>query len=357
MAAPLCTTGVLTFHRCINYGSYWQARSLVAGLRARGHRAVLLDHHSARVTLAEWRCALQPVLPTAVPRRDRLLYGAKLLKFQRAFARLPCSPRFALDNPANLDPYDQVVVGSDEVWNLHHPWYGGNRLFWGDGLPTPRLVAYAASCGSYDAAAGLGPDWADRLRRFAAISVRDTTSRRLVQDALGTPPDLVLDPCLQFPQPVEGPWRGPRQRFVAVYGHNFSPAFQQQVQYWAKTRGVPLLSLGYRNDWADQQWLTAGPEDFAPAMARADAVATNFFHGCVFALRNARPFVCETTPYRANKVRDLLATVDGEAHLMDPDTSAATYAAHLEQPLAPAILARIADLRRTSTAYLDRALA
>ena len=28
--------GVLTFHRCINYGSYWQARSLVEGLRSRG---------------------------------------------------------------------------------------------------------------------------------------------------------------------------------------------------------------------------------------------------------------------------------------------------------------------------------
>src|SRR5690349_8232637 len=38
--------GVLTFHRCINYGSYWQARCLVDGLRARGHDAVLLDHHS-----------------------------------------------------------------------------------------------------------------------------------------------------------------------------------------------------------------------------------------------------------------------------------------------------------------------
>ncbi len=32
MASPL-RVGVLTFHRCINYGSYWQARCLVEGLR------------------------------------------------------------------------------------------------------------------------------------------------------------------------------------------------------------------------------------------------------------------------------------------------------------------------------------
>ena len=35
--------GVLTFHRCINYGSYWQARCLVEAIAARGHDAVLLD--------------------------------------------------------------------------------------------------------------------------------------------------------------------------------------------------------------------------------------------------------------------------------------------------------------------------
>jgi hypothetical protein len=47
--------GVLTFHRCINYGSYWQARCLVEGLRERGHDAVLLDHNSACTNVAEWR--------------------------------------------------------------------------------------------------------------------------------------------------------------------------------------------------------------------------------------------------------------------------------------------------------------
>src|SRR3546814_1913962 len=62
--------GVLTFHRCINYGSYWQARCLVEGLRQRGHDAVLLDHDSPLVNRAEWRCALRPLLPTPTPKTD-----------------------------------------------------------------------------------------------------------------------------------------------------------------------------------------------------------------------------------------------------------------------------------------------
>src|SRR5215203_4460279 len=134
--------GVLTFHRCINYGSYWQAKCLVDGLRLRGFDAVLLDHDSPRVSLAEWKCGFRPTLPTPVPRSDYSLYRSKIEKFFTCFERLPLSRRFSLDNPHDFDQFDAVVVGSDEVWNLHHPWYGKYPIFYGDGLNADRLVSY-----------------------------------------------------------------------------------------------------------------------------------------------------------------------------------------------------------------------
>ena len=73
--------GVLTFHRCINYGSYWQARCLVDGLLARGHDAELLDHHCDEVMSAELRCALQPKLPERSPRQEIRAYAAKVRRF------------------------------------------------------------------------------------------------------------------------------------------------------------------------------------------------------------------------------------------------------------------------------------
>lgn len=354
---PKPTTGVLTFHRCVNYGSYWQAHCLVEGLRARRRDAVLLDHDSRRVNFAEWRCALRPTLPTPVPRSDRPLYRRKIRKFFQAFETLPLSPRFDLDDPAGVAGYDTVVVGSDEVWNLCHPWYGGSALFYGAGARARRLVSYAASFGNYDASGRLDAAWVDRLRNFSAISVRDENSRRLIQDALGFDPALTLDPCLQFPLAPAGEPGGPPRPFVAVYGHNFSPWFAREVRRWAGARGLPLVSIGYRNDWADAQWLTAGPIEFAHGIAQAEAVATNFFHGCVFALQNAKPFVAESSPYRLHKIRDLMATVGGEAHLVAGDTPAAVYDARLCDALDPAILQRIERLRRASNAYLERALA
>ena len=361
--------GLLTFHRCINYGSYWQARLLIEGLRDMGHHAVLLDYHSPRANLAEWRCALRPVLPTAVSPADRRLYAQKTRKFFEAFEALPRSCRFSLERPQDMEDFDAIVVGSDEVWNFSHPWYGQSPLFFGDfgdfgdrGARTRkcRLVAYAASFGNYPAHRGLPSRSAQLLHAFHGLSVRDRNSRDLVAHHLGRRAALVLDPCLQFAPAarvrtpgcdVEG------ERCVAVYGHNFSNWFATRTRDWARRHGMRLVSVGYRNDWADEQWLTAGPEDFAHFMSQVGAVATNFFHGCVFSLRNGKPFACEPSPYRSIKINDLLRTLGAQSHLPGNDTPTRAWDHLMTAPLASSIGARMAAARASSTTYLRGALA
>ena len=87
--------GVLTFHKCINYGSYWQARCLVEALRKRGFDAELLDHDCQCVRRAEAKCALQPKLPQHTPARELRHYAAKVRRITKAIAALPQSRRFS----------------------------------------------------------------------------------------------------------------------------------------------------------------------------------------------------------------------------------------------------------------------
>lgn len=345
--------GVLTFHRCVNYGSYWQARRLVEGLRRRGCQAELLDHRSRRVDRAEWRCALTPHLPVATPVGDRGLYALKARAFFEAFDQLPMSPPFALEDPSGMERYDLVVVGSDEVWNLSHPWFGGEPLFFGENLKADRLAAYAASAGNHGALT-LHHRLAEAMQRFTHISVRDENARRLARTAIGRDPPRVLDPCLQF-----APRHASREsgEDVILYGHGFPDWLQQSVRFWAHGRDRRLLSFGYRNAWADAQTLSAGPAAFADSMAEAAAVVTNFFHGCVFALADRRPFVCVGTAYRADKIRDLLASVGAEYRLIDETTPAETINHLLSTPPDASVRDRVEDLRARSDRYLDAVLA
>ena len=348
--------GVLTFHRCFNYGSYWQARCLVEGLRGLGHDAELMDHDSRAVDWREARCLLQPALPHRTLPGDMPALKRKARKFSAAMEALPLSPRFPLDEWEASPRYDAVVVGSDEVWNFRHPWYGGKQLFFGQGLNAGRRVSYAASFGNHDAADGIAPEWADRLRGFDHISVRDANAIALVRQALGSEPALVLDPCLQFPEAIEAEVAREDSSYAVVYGHGLPEWLAARVRAWSDARGVRLISLGYRNDWADEQRIDAGPGEFAGLMAGASAVVTNFFHGCVFALLNGRPLVSAPSEYRFNKVRDLAAKLGMEGRIVTAATLPEQVAELLDTPVEAAVETRIAELRRDSSAFLEVAL-
>src|SRR5438270_12595432 len=89
--------GVLTFHRCVNYGTYWQARCVVVALQARGHDAELLDHDCRCVRRAEARCAFQPKLPERTQRHELGSYATKTRLLNAAIANLPPACPFYLD--------------------------------------------------------------------------------------------------------------------------------------------------------------------------------------------------------------------------------------------------------------------
>lgn len=356
MAAPRKTLGILTFHKCINYGSYWQARCLAEGLRGRGHQVELLDHDCECVRRAEVRCALQPKLPERTPAGELKQYSEKTRRFIKAIAELPLSKRFSVHEPHTARKYDAIIVGSDEVWNFRHPWYGSKPIFFGDGLHAGRLVSYAASFGNHCARDGIDPTWASKLDRFSAISVRDENSWKLVHDGVDRDAELVLDPCLQFTQAIPREAAPEDQPFALVYGHRFPAWFKKNVRRWAEDRGLKLLSVGYSNGFADEQRIAAGPEEFARLMSGARAVITNFFHGCVFALLNRKPWASAPSEYRSIKIPDLAASLGAQRRIVDEETSVHELAHLLDTSVGAEVETHIEQARDRSERYLDAAL-
>lgn len=348
--------GVLTFHKCINYGSFWQARCLVEGLRGRGFDAEILDHHCDCVSWAEARTAFQPMLPRRSARADFHSYSVKARKFADAIDKLPLSKRFSLDEPEAVSGYDAILVGSDEVWNLSHPWYGGKSIFYGVGLRAPRLVSYAASFGSYSCHWGIHDYWAEQLKRFDSLSVRDENSYWLVRGSTGREPQTVLDPCLQFDSVALTAAPVAEEPHAIVYGHSFPEWMAVQARRWSSTNEVKLLSVGYRNEFADEQRIDAGPIEFASLIAGARAVITNYFHGCVFSLMNRKPFAAASTDYRQHKLRGLVELLGAPHRLIEEQTSHSELNRLLDTPPLPNVLDRLSDYRGRSQAYLDATL-
>jgi hypothetical protein len=117
-----------------------------------------------------------------------------------------------------------------------------------------------------------------------------------------------------------------------------------------------LVSIGYSNDWADEQRIGIGPIEFARAMAGARAVITNFFHGCVFALLNGKPWAAVPSDYRSIKIPDLATTVGAEHRIVAEGTSEDELRELLDTPVVAHVSARLDEYRARSEAYLDAAL-
>ena len=179
-----------------------------------------------------------------------------------------------------------------------------------------RLVSYAASFGNHSAWDGIDPEWAASSivsRRFRCAT---KTAGIWSAAAPAAKPEIVLDPCLQFPPverraPVED---GLMRSSTATASRAGSNA---RVRRWADRTGMRLVSIGYSNDCADEQRIGAGPLEFARLMAGASAVITNFFHGCVFALLNGKPWATAPSDYRSIKIPDLAAHARREHRLVD----------------------------------------
>ena len=117
-----------------------------------------------------------------------------------------------------------------------------------------------------------------------------------------------------------------------------------------------MLSVGYSNDWADEQRINAGPIEFARLVAGARAVVTNFFHGCVFSLLYGKPWVTAPSEYRSIKIPDLASLLGVQSHVVDEQVSAASVAELLDTPMTPEVARRLQELRGRSEAYLHEAL-
>ena len=98
------------------------------------------------------------------------------------------------------------------------------------------------------------------------------------------------------------------------------------------------------------------PEDFAQVMGNAAAVLTNFFHGCIFALLNGKPWAAAPSDYRAIKIPDLATVVGAQHRVVDSQTCGHTFTELLDNPIGDAVATRLVELRQRSETYLNAAL-
>lgn len=300
--------GVLTFVHTMNYGAELQALALRKSIEELGCSAQMIDYECPAVAEREHNQARLPNLSdVAHPRRGLKLainYHANKDRSRgcKAFSSAynVFGPRMYSEADIS-NAYDTVVVGSDQVWSPAIT--GFDKTFYLCGAGSDRIckIAYAASFGDSFTPKEDSSWYADAIRGFDAVSVRESSGARLVRELAGVDATVVLDPTLLLEAKVWRAWSEPLPEgaeaeksggFVFVYlvaEHERALSFACKI---AAEHGLRVLAVDAYG--LPQRGVTfvngASPAQFLWLLDHAACVVTSSFHGVCFSVNFEKEF-------------------------------------------------------------------
>ena len=322
--------GILTFYRVINNGAALQAcatNRIV--LKKLGVESELIDYRLPRVEYYRKPFSIMRALQAkgikgkvrafakeCVKYPDNIrrfrLYNMFMGKYLKTSTHEYCNIE-ELGKDANN--YDAFVVGSDLVWNPLMA-EGVNPVYYLDFVEDPNVkkIAYAPSIGTLDITDAEKRQISQYLKKFDAISVREESSRKQLQELTDKPVHTVLDPSLlTFEEdwdefydqiPIE------KEKYIFAFKLEKSPVLIEVVNKLAKKENAIIVAygstVGFKARKVKDVSGRMGPSEFLNYIKNASHVVTNSYHGCAFSIVFHKEFYCIPHSTRGLRMVDLL---------------------------------------------------
>ena len=295
--------GILTFHRSVNYGAFTQAyalRELVNQL-CPNDEVVIIDydtHFSRRYYLKRYLDCRS---------FSDFIYTFRLRKsFSRSIRKQTLSKKHLFSNDLFKfskfveGQYDVIIVGSDEVWNVHGIRKFPNA-FWLPNVNGVTKVSYAVSSRNCidDLSEKEIASLKEYLNSFAFVSVRDNVSLRFVNqllDGKSTPLHLMCDPTMAYDFVLD--LNEGKRLLKAKFGVDPSlPVLAVMDEcglfskYVAKKYGhrIQIISLFKRVKGIHNN-PSINPFEWVQIIGASNGLLTSFFHGMCIAINFNTPF-------------------------------------------------------------------
>lgn len=179
-----------------------------------------------------------------------------------------------------------AVVGSDQIWN---PFYDlGSRsdgLSCLEGFSAEKKIALCPSFGISEMPADWVPRYAEWLRGFKRLSVREDEGAAIVRFLTGVDAEVLIDPTMALEAEE---WRSiadysccPECPYILTYYlGNGAESLTRTVRDYSERNGLKVVNLMDRTS----AYYTLPPDAFLALIDKASFVVTDSFHGSVFSL-------------------------------------------------------------------------
>ncbi len=361
--------GVITFHSAHNYGATLQTWALQKALKKVGAEPCVIHYHPESIdrlyrptkikNAADiWKYLTKKSFRVRIRRMKKkyekyttfLNQNLKLVGDYRTYEELQAAP-------PELDCY---ITGSDQVWNTDHTG-GFDPAYLLEFAPAgKRKISYAASVGRERFLPQYRESFANSLRSFDELSVREESAQCGVSEAAEKPVSVVMDPTFLLSREEYDEIKVPikrKERYILVYMMENNKSMIELANNISATTGLPIIQRKlnpiFRNEI--ESFYTHTPGEFLGEIEQAEYVITNSFHGTVFSIIYQRPFISMLHSETGSRTIDLLKSLGLESHILEKTKTFRSMSRFsIDEP--DALRLRIESLRISSLAYLKQAV-
>lgn len=302
--------GIITHHYVKNYGAYLQARALMGVLETLDSNADISIVNY--IEKKHWYKNIIHILHFRLGKDNVNSYIEKikqLFMFSKYEHSLAHSKR--VHNVKQIEQLgnDVIIIGSDEVWNIHSS--GFNPLKFGYGFSAnTKLATYAPSAGAVTEETNIPAQVKEGLEKIKYLSARDNETKKFVKRAIGKDAQKVLDPTLlyNFDKEIDEQGIEPLPyKYILIYDCKLTAKQIENLKAYAENNGLKIIGGGDCMEYYDDIQISLTPYEWVSLFRNAEMVITGTFHGTVFSIKYRKKFVSyPTEKNRINKIKSLL---------------------------------------------------
>ena len=321
--------GILTFHHTTNFGATLQAYALSTFLKQQGHHVEFINYQPEKAIQVYRDTLYLKARKSEIP--NNFIREMKMRWFIKRKLAVSAKKHTTQESLKKIHaPYDTVIVGSDEVWNINS-FRGVDTSYFLDFLPSEtKKISYAASFGGTTSLGEYKSKIKKLIDNFSHLSVRDSNSINVLAKECQRESTKVLDPTFLINYDHLVNQKKKSNSHILIYGKP-SQATVAHIKYLSKKLGVPVVSIGYANREADINRIIVGPREWLNYFSRASYVFTSFYHGTIFSILFKKSFTVFSAEQKIIKLRDLLDDLNlshrihSESSKNQPDFSSIDY--------------------------------
>ena len=369
MVLRMKRVGIITIHFGVNYGSALQSYALSNFMVDKGYEVELINYIPERYStssrnrkIIDKYGALKGLVRVLLNYPSRIIYDGIFNNFLKMYT--PLSKKYrSLEELQDLsNKYDAVIAGSDQIWNSDYNGGFNPAYFLAFVDDNVMKVAYAASSGKMSFSDTEKAQMASHLRKFNAISVRESQMISLMEELHVSDARLVLDPVLLADEKI---WNKistvtdstDKYLFIYLLDGDVQETVDIAVEI-AKLRSLRTVMISFGHVWShdkrvDEYLIRKSPIEFLNLIRNADFVVTNSFHGMAFSLEFNRQFIAfkrKAYNSRLDSLSRLVGVEDRLVTVAEMDTNRIKSLGSIDYSI---VNAKIRDFRKNSESFLE----